>query len=262
MAAQRLEAFKEVAAVCTFTNNYFSDNVLLCKISTYETGKWVCTSKQTQLEKNCLCSKVAFAIGSGRVPHKSFLFQAQSPAKKKKKINKPKQKNLSCRPNPLPSCIYSVLFQCKYFPLIIMIAHQSHITLFSRWDAKANIRHRDQFVNPILQLQKPRWTRLPGMLKHTRGFGAQQYTPRSLRPGAASTCSPCCTQGRTRITLLHYACSRDTPCIASLSRYKHFQVHSEEPVWFSFWLLPGATQSSTNLTLLGPHNTQMPICQP
>lgn len=104
--------------------------------------------------------------------------------------------------------------------------------------------------------------RPPGMLKHTQGFGAQQHSPRSLRARVASTCSPYCTKGHTRITSLYYGGSRETPCLASLPRHKHFQVHSEESVWFSFWLLPVATQSRTNLTLLGPLNMQMPICQP
>lgn len=59
-----------------------------------------------QLERNCLCSKVAFAIGAGRVPHKSFLFQAQSPAKKKKQ-HKPKQKTYHADP---------ILFPLVYTP--------------------------------------------------------------------------------------------------------------------------------------------------
>lgn len=106
-----IDIVKEVTAFCTFSNNYFSDKnnfqrIIMLAVQNHqvdETGRGVCTSKEIQLEGNCLCSAVALATDAYRVSHKRFPFQAQSPAK-----------NSLCRPNPPFSCMHSILFQCKF----------------------------------------------------------------------------------------------------------------------------------------------------
>lgn len=106
-----IDIVKEVTAFCTFSNNYFSDKnnfqcIIMLAVQNHqvdETGRGVCTSKEIQLEGNCLCSAVALATDAYRVSHKCFPFQAQSPAK-----------NSLCRPNPPFSCMHSILFQCKF----------------------------------------------------------------------------------------------------------------------------------------------------